>query len=43
VDSALPLWMNSAAITTNENSWRNSDCKFSEEREAEPLHTSYDA
>jgi hypothetical protein len=28
-DSELPLWMYSAASTTKENSWRNSDCQFS--------------
>lgn len=29
LDSALPLWMSTAEKTTNENSWRNSDCQFS--------------
>jgi hypothetical protein len=29
LDSALPRWISSAARTTKENSWRNSDCQFS--------------
>ena len=28
-DSALPWWIRTAEKTTNENSWRNSDCQFS--------------
>src|SRR5262245_888929 len=29
LDSALPRWIRTAATTTNEKSWRNSDCQFS--------------